>query len=588
MNDAVPARQENEGGLIPSDPSLVPVSPDFSHLHYARGYAFSRGPEVPVPEFWRRADFASGRFRWDPRVPLARSSAEEHEVLLCGNAIHTARAISSPEELTGVLVSALRRGRQDYLDELEDLSGQFVVFARSGAEVTVQTDAIGSRAAFHDGGARVVASHANLVGRAVEAAPSRFNDWVRRPETHDYPGRSTAYEDVWMLMPNTELSLDDGAIIRVGPRPFEPLSVAESADRIIPHLRTQVDLLLKGHRKVLVSASAGVDSRTSLASFAQAGDAVKVFTYTKAPGTGHQAAELHRDKLAAEMSAELGLPHVLFDLNEEPKPPAEYVAALAESSVRRSNALTSWTYHRHLDHDAVHIRGQINGVGKWHFAKRLHFSEPLELSARRMAQLTKRGKSLRKRPSSPLWALAEEGFQDYIDVTGLRSVPNGYRLPDLFLWEHRVGYWNHAHIAESDMTFDTHQLFASRHIIRLMLSVPELDRVQLSLFREIIGRMEPRLVDYLLNGHPWEPPAYDAPLASYQVGVSALEKKYQGQIQQEKKLREAAEKKQAATARENRELAGRLEKTQQRYTALRDSKLGRLQRRYWEFRSSKP
>lgn len=573
--------------MIPADPSLIPKREDFSHLHYARGYVFSRGPEVQTPDFWRTAEFAGGHLRWDPRVPLARSSAEEHEVLLCGNAIHTARALSSPDELTDLLLTALRRGRQEYLDELEDFSGQFVLFARSGREITVQTDAIGSRAVFHDGEARVIASHANLVGRAVDAGASRFNDWVRRPDTHDYPGRTTAYEDVWLLMPNTELDLGSGSITRIGPRPFEPLSVSEAADQIIPHLETQVDLLLRGPRQVLVSASAGVDSRTSLAGFSGAGDAVKIFTYTKDPGSGHQAAELHRDKLAAQMSEDLDLPHVLFDLSAEPRPPAEYVTALSESSVRRSNALTSWTYYQHLDHNAVHIRGQINGVGKWHFAKRLHFSEPLELSARRMAQLTKRGKSLRKRPSSPLWDIAEEGFQDYIDATALRSVPNGYRLPDLFLWEHRVGYWNHAHIVESDMTFDTHQLFASRRIIRLMLSVPELDRVQLSLFREIIGRMEPRLLDYPLNGQPWGPPVYDTPLTSYQVGMSSVEKKHQAQLQRERRLRETAEKKQAGTSHQNRELTERLKKSQDRYEALRNSKLGKLQRRYWEFRASR-
>lgn len=587
MTETPSQRPGTSGELFDADFSLVPEREDFSHLHYARGYIFSRGPEPDVPSFWHCIDFAEGHFHWDPRVPLARVADGKHEVLICGNAIHTARAESEPIRLAELLLSALSRGREHYLDELEDFSGQFVLFSRSDHSITVQTDAIGCRAAFHDGSAQVIASHANLVGRAVGAPPSPFNDWVARPQTHDFPGRTTAFSDVWLLMPNTEIELNSGSITRVGPRPFEPLTVAEAADEIIPHLEAQVDLLLRGSRKVLISASAGVDSRTSLASFSKAGEAVKVFTYTKAPGSGRQAAELHRDKLASEMAADLGLPHVLFDLNRAPKPPAGYVTALGESSVRRSNALTSWTYHQNLDHNAVHIRGQINGVGKWHFAKRLHFSEPLELSARRMAQLTKRGKALRKHPSSPLWTLAEEGFQDYIDTTSLRSVPNGYRLPDLFLWEHRVGYWNHAHIIESDTTFDTHQLFASRRIIRLMLSVPELDRVQLSLFRELIKRQEPRLLEYPLNGQPWHASAYDEPLSTFQVGITAAEKAHHQTLQEERKRREAAEEKQAALQRENDELTRNLTNSERRYRALSKSKLGRIQRRYWDFRSSR-
>lgn len=510
---------------VPAAPELISRTEDYSHLHYARGYVYHGEQHSPeVPAFWRSTSFAGGIFRWDPRGALALAEAGDCAVLLFGHALHSELGTTHLGEIAEHLLDGVRRNRASYSDRLDDVFGQYVVIARARTgTVRLQTDAIGSRAAFHDRRAQIVASHVRLVGETLRAKTSQYRRWVKDVRNNDFPGRTTRYRNVLQLLPNSEVTLGTGRITRVGPRPFDPLSVEEAADQMLPILQRQSELLLTSGRQIIISASAGVDSRTSLAAFAEAGDAVKVFTYTKAPGSGRQAPELHRDKLAATMSADLGLPHQMFDLNAAEHPPKPYVETLNRLSTRRSNTVISWVYHQQLPHDALHIRGQINGVGKWHFARQLHFSESLELSARRMATLTKRAKGVDRDIDDPFWDIGERGFQEYIDTTGMRSVPTGYRMTDLFLWEHRVGNWNHPHIVESDVTFDTYQIFGSRRMIRLMLSVPELDRVQLSLFRELIRRQEPRLLDYPLNGQPWDPPVYDLPLSAYQRGITRHE-----------------------------------------------------------------
>lgn len=523
MEGAAPVRPHIE--YVPAAPELIGYAEDYSHLRYARGYVYHGGPHSPgVPDSWRSIDFAGRTFRWDPRGALAVAQAGDCAVLLFGHALHSELGTTRIDEIATHLLRGVQQGRASYADRLEDMFGQYVVIARARTgTVRLQTDAIGSRAAFHDRRAGIVASHVRLVGETIEARTSRYRGWVKDVRNNDFPGRTTRYQNVFQLLPNSEVTLGTGRITRVGPRPFEPLTVDSAADQMLPILQRQSELLLASGREIVISASAGVDSRTSLAAFAGAGDAVKVFTYTKAPGSGRQAAELHRDKLAETMAAELGLPHQMFDLNTAEHPPKDYAEALSRLSTRRSNTVISWVYHQQLPHNALHVRGQINGVGKWHFARQLHFSESLDLSARRMATLTKRAKGVAREIEDPFWDMGERGFQEYIDATRLRSVPAGYRLTDLFLWEHRVGNWNHPHIVESDVTFDTYQIFGSRRMIRLMLSVPELDRVQLSLFRELIRRQEPRLLGYPLNGQPWEPPAYDLPLAAYQRGTTRRE-----------------------------------------------------------------
>lgn len=516
---------------VPADVANIQTQSDYSHLRFSRGYIFHPSAVSPdVPSFWLQREFAGHTFRWDPRSSAAVASDPDHAVLICGHALDPVAQTTDVGVIAQRLLSALQHSRGRYLNVLEEMFGQYVVLDLVKGTMRAQTDAIASRSLFHDDRATVIASHVNLVGETLGRGQGRFNKWVGRTSTHDFPGRTTPFDGVWLLTPNTELTIGTGVIKRIGPRPFTPLTVQQAADQMVPILDAQVRVLLNSGRKIVVSASAGVDSRTSLAAFAQAKnhDAVQVFTYTKALGSGRQAGELHRDKLAATMAEELGLPHQMFDLNNADYPPEDYVKVLRELSPRRSNTVISWVYHSHLPHNSLHIRGQITGVGKWHFAQRLHFAESMDISARRMASLTKRGKDVKKPLDDAWWKVGEQGFQEYIKTTRLRSVPTGYRLTDMFIWEHRVANWNHAHIVESDVTFDTYQLFGSRKMIRLMLSVPELDRVQLSLFQEIIRRMAPGLLEYPLNGKKWLPPTYDRPLSSYQRGSTAKDLEVKG------------------------------------------------------------
>ncbi|GAA1145829.1 hypothetical protein [Nesterenkonia lutea] len=509
---------------IPADPASIATQTDYSHLRFSRGYVLhASGMEPDVPAFWKTLTFAGMTFRWDPRVGAAMVSDGETEVLICGHGLDPNLGTTDLGEIARGLHSELQHSRRRYLNVLEEMFGQYVVIDHHQGAVRAQTDAIASRSLFHDRPGTIIASHVNLVGRTLDRGPSIYVKWVGRTNTNDFPGRTTEFDDVWLLTPNTELTLGRGTIRRIGPLPYEPLTVTEAANQMIPILKTQVEVLKRSGRTIVVSASAGVDSRTSLAAFAHPRDTddVQTFTYTKAAGSGRQSAELNRDKLAAQMSADLGLTHQMFDLNTAARPPAAFVDTLKELSSRRSNTVISWVYHSHLPHDSLHIRGQINGVGKWHFAQRLHYAETMEISARRMASLTKRGKDVKLPLDDPWWQLGERGFQEYIKTTKLRSVPAGYRMTDLFIWEHRVANWNHAHIVESDVTFDTYQLFGSRKMIRLMLSVPEIDRVQLSLFRKIIEDMEPRLLEYPLNGKTWDPATYELPLSAYQQGSLA-------------------------------------------------------------------
>ncbi|MGQ7788428.1 hypothetical protein [Nesterenkonia sp. K-15-9-6] len=399
--------------------------------------------------------------------------------------------------------------------------GQYVVLDRDGDTIKAQTDGAGSRALFHDARARLFGSHINLVGMAAGARSSRIAKWIGDIQSFDMPGRATEYEDIWFLMPNTEVTVGTGQITRVGPRPYDPLTVEQAVDAILPQLEIQRDLLLARDRQILLSMSAGVDTRTSLAAFSGHYEALKTFTYSKEKQRGNATARmLSRDgQLAERIAARYELDHTVFHLDEEESAPPAFRDVLAEASPRAHMRKLAWVYHRKLSHDALHLRSQVNGIGKWHYGHLMHHAEDHNLSAERMATLTKHGRALRKakKPRSA-FRPAIEAFQEYIDSTQLRSVPNGYLLSDIFQWEHRTAYWGLAHLVESDFTFDTYSLYGSRRMIQLMLQVPESVRAQKGLFRAIIERSEPQLVKFYVNGKKWRAPDRSIPVAEFQRG----------------------------------------------------------------------
>ena len=95
-----------------------------------------------------------------------------------------------------------------------------------------------------------------------------------------------------------------------------------------------------------------------------------------------------------------------------------------------------------------------------------------------------------------------EAFDDYMRATGFGRAQRRYDPADLFYWEHRSGMWLNAHLTESDIAFDTFILVNSRRVYRLLLSAPLRDRINGTVFLELIRRAWPEVLDVPVNGEP--------------------------------------------------------------------------------------
>src|SRR5918994_2392572 len=239
---------------------------------YARGFVLSAAP-VPIPvSDWTSTEVVGLFLARAPEVSVASARSGGASLTVIGPLVDPASWMA-PADAIAAAAAALVRSEDAFLDVTDAWSGRYLVLFGSAGSRSVMTDATGVRAAFYPlEGPLVVASHARIVARAVGAAQSpldvEYNAHLRSlrsPVVMPRPGRSTPWDGVVILPANQVLDLDTRVLRRIFPRrPIAPLTTTEAAAWVAPRLQGQVTELVALGRPVIMSLTAGIDSRTSV------------------------------------------------------------------------------------------------------------------------------------------------------------------------------------------------------------------------------------------------------------------------------------------------------------------------------------
>lgn len=283
---------------------------DVSRLLYARGFLLTRS-EASVPEHWSAVSLGAWTFYHDPVAAVAVRGG----TLLFGHAID----LRSGEGRIGSIAERIDESdgsaRQDLIDHL---AGRFLVVQATGDDLRLQQDAAGLRAVYWtDRSERFFAgSHQKLVAEQISAGRSDFaGGYLSRNGFQVTPGRATSHLGVVRLLPNTELGTGTRDLERVYPRDARSeASVGEVAGLVIDSVDAQLPAL-RSTPDVVVSLSAGLDSRTTLALLRPIIDHLTFFTYDlnyreKNDGNRHDRAT------ALALVESFGLRHRMLDISE--------------------------------------------------------------------------------------------------------------------------------------------------------------------------------------------------------------------------------------------------------------------------------
>ncbi|GEM_PF-3969527 len=260
----------------------------YASLLYSRGYYLTAGTAPKIGKHWRSSTIGGHTLAWDSRNRVSITAAGGYQVAVLGRCIDLSASTGEAEPIGLRILSAFLESDKELGAALIDLSGRYVVILSAPYGLYLETDATGMKAAYYASSGGVVASHASLAASlAGTEAPSRFGDtgWFGRSGAFSYPGQCTEYAEINSLTPNTRLSVRDGGIRRVHPMaPGEQLAAADAARSILPLMQQQM-AWLSAEGMPLVSLTAGLDSRVTLAACRPYRDRCAFFSYTTSRGS---------------------------------------------------------------------------------------------------------------------------------------------------------------------------------------------------------------------------------------------------------------------------------------------------------------
>jgi hypothetical protein len=251
---------------------------------------------------------------------------------------------------------------------------------------------------------------------------------------------------------------------------------------------------LSERRKVLVSLTGGLDSRTTLAAGRDSWSHSTFFTYSHSRGRHGQRVDI---KVAADLARRLGLRHVVVDYSDnESETMLGIVKDNAYTSHQRQLACG---YHRRFgEHLYLHVRSNL-----------------LELARSNLFYKTSRRLALPDGPCTAqsmgaLYCLAAKlnpeksrhvvpAFEDYVAAADYESTLGLASPWDMYFVEHRMGAWQAGVVLESDVSFNTVIAFNSREIVRTFMGVPQEIRCSSAHLAERLTALLPEVADIPIN-----------------------------------------------------------------------------------------
>jgi hypothetical protein len=444
-----------------------------------------------IPATFREVEFELP-LHCHPKTVHTHIVRDRSALIILGNAFHTEFAPPTSEHAVAALINALDIDEGQCCNELRFICGRYaIIYSCKGGPFKVLNDATAMRSVFYarDSDGMTIGSHAHLVNA------QRFNPASLQPipMRWGYPGVSTPLEGVRLLTANTRLNLGNGEIERFYPvLPIPKNPVEESANFIA----SRVERLI-GHvtdtRQAILSITAGIDSRTTLALSLQSSSKIKYFTYRSDAAATHIDAAFCQDVTRSHH-----LDHRVIDISAETELNQAWKNVMVKNSYYSHGQRLGVAYYRHFgDNKCLHIRSNLLEIGRcFYTSKRV----PVPDAATNAASLY-----LKMSPATAIEHadMTRKMFAEYWSATTPGEAMEMIDPYDLFYWEHRMSAWHALLLLESDIAFDTFIPFNARCIFEAMLAVPVDYRKRGDVFRRIIRMKAPELAELPINPLAW-------------------------------------------------------------------------------------
>jgi hypothetical protein len=432
-------------------------------------------------------------------------------IVLAGLVMDLLHNTQDLKEIADRLSCSLSTDPNRFLEHVDHLAGRFIIIYRRLYEDSsmIMGDATNMLKINYATEAKICSSNVFLIDNIIHRGSRSYRDEFKT-QRHLWKagalGNLAPINGVKILTPNHALNLHTFSVHRFYPRArIESFgSVRETAEALQELCCKQLSLLIDRYT-LFNSLTAGIDSRFTLAISQRERSRQFHFTYllddqhlddTIAASRIAQSLNLNHFVLLGNRSKfgplirDLQSNIVDIDMDEQ------FIAQIREWDwYNQGNLRMVSAYKRNLlsiasdeTRPPLHVRSNLYEIGRAFWAK--HSGE-----CKDPGQILDH--------SRPDWAReCPSIFADFfVETEVTNEALCGISLLDAFYWEHRCGTWVSEVLQGTDFAFDTHSYVNCRRIIALLLSVSFEDRVNASLFKDIIARNLPEIEAISVNSH---------------------------------------------------------------------------------------
>ena len=392
-------------------------------------------------------------------------------------------------QIAQCLVEAYVKGESAFYDELDRLTGVFVIILATEKELIAVQDCGGQKMLYFG----KIKDHAVISSSPQLAADvfglSMDREVQRLLGSRGYfrgsgflPGNLSPYKELKRLGANTIVRYRSGdfKIERFFPRQElkclrteeDKLQALQQMHRL---LSSTIELTSRKWQRAALSLTGGMDSKTALACAANQLSELHIFSFISKDSERLDA------EAAERICSHLGVTHHLYRIPENPDQIKDYdfLAQLIEHNTSHickihPNEKRKYIFLERLDDFDVEIKSDISEIGRAYTTRKYsNVRIPRKLAPRHLT--IGQGRYFLEP-----WHMrfADKAYERYMKETELTGDIFGCSMHDLSYWEVRMSSWAATSFASQEFFHEITIPYNNRNLMKLFLQFPEEERLQ--------------------------------------------------------------------------------------------------------------
>jgi len=466
---------------------------DHPHLYYRR--QFFIGPEsfTPTPD-WRSVSLEEGlTLSVHPDLDFTYEQFDNRQIIVLGLIVDPLNAEKSSQEVINT-IGLQTESLGQVIDSTYALGGRWLIIYKDSSDFMAFTDPCGFRQFyyFENSGKLWCGSQPEIIraNTDLELSDDRSLQTLLASQAFKnregaFVGARTRYRDCYHLMPNHYFDFTLKHQVRFYPkRPLPDISIKDAVATVAPLLKGTIKALYRRF-PVMFAVTAGWDTRALLAAIR--GLSRELEYYVDRMGILHWN---HPDiRIPKKLCKALELTFRVDNSTEEL--PAWFFKIIEQNVTGvRNLPKTRAIYYRFLNYqNAVNINGNGSEVCRNIFNSQNDIDEST-LTPEKLATIF-------GYEDDEFTVRECERLMDSLKET----TKYGFRILDIFFWEHQTGNWGAMFPAEEDIALEEVSPFNNRLIIETLLSVNPKYRIEPDylVYRELIRSLWPEVLSMPIN-----------------------------------------------------------------------------------------